>query len=127
IPITIGGTGKRTLELVRKYADWWNVPLNQLDRLDARRADAGTARVSVQQMIALVPSEPERTEVTAMAQRRFRRVHPVVGTGPELAEHFTAMHARGVERFYIWFADFAPVTTLQAFAEVIDAVRPRQL
>src|SRR5262245_38259626 len=32
IPITIGGTGKRTLALVRDYADWWNVPLDQLHR-----------------------------------------------------------------------------------------------
>src|SRR5262249_49547080 len=24
IPITIGGVGRRTLELVRRHADWWN-------------------------------------------------------------------------------------------------------
>jgi alkanesulfonate monooxygenase SsuD/methylene tetrahydromethanopterin reductase-like flavin-dependent oxidoreductase (luciferase family) len=28
-------------------------------------------------------------------------------------------HRRGVERFYVWFADFAPVPTLERFAEVI--------
>jgi hypothetical protein len=33
------------------------------------------------------------------------------------------MHARGVERFYVWFADFAPPSTLEAFgAQVIRAV-----
>lgn len=26
IPLVLGGTGKKTMELVRKYADWWNVP-----------------------------------------------------------------------------------------------------
>ena len=29
----------------------------------------------------------------------------------------------GVGRFYLWFADFAPVPTLEAFAEVIASVR----
>ena len=119
------GVGKRTLELVREYADWWNVPLHQLDRLDERRGEAGDARESVQQMVALVPSEQEREEVTAMARRRFGGMKwPVVGTAPELAAHFDGLHARGVDRFYVWFADFAPVPTLQRFAEVIDTSSP---
>jgi alkanesulfonate monooxygenase SsuD/methylene tetrahydromethanopterin reductase-like flavin-dependent oxidoreductase (luciferase family) len=122
IPITIGGTGTQTLALVREYADWWNVPLHQLDRFDERRADAGPARVSVQQMVALVPSEAERDNVVQLAQRRYGGMRPVVGTADELAEHFQRMHARGVDRFYTWFADFAPVSTLQRFSEVIDAM-----
>jgi alkanesulfonate monooxygenase SsuD/methylene tetrahydromethanopterin reductase-like flavin-dependent oxidoreductase (luciferase family) len=121
IPITIGGTGVRTLALVRDFADWWNVPLHQLDRLDERRSQAGDARVSVQQMVALVPSESERTEVHATAMRRFGGMGPVIGTEPELVDHFQALTARGVERFYVWFADFAPVTTLERFAGVIAA------
>jgi len=122
IPITIGGTGKQTLALVREYADWWNVPLHQLDVLDERRADAGTARVSVQQMVAVVPSEAERDEVALLARRRYGGMRPVIGTTDELAEHFQRMRARGVSRFYVWFADFAPMSTLQRFTEVIDAV-----
>lgn len=122
IPITIGGTGKRTLALVREYADWWNVPLHQLDRLDERRAQAGGARVSMQQMVALVPNESERDTVRSAASRRFGGMGPVIGTADELAEHFQGLAARGVERFYVWFADFAPVATLEAFAGVIAAV-----
>jgi len=127
IPITIGGTGKRTLALVREYADWWNVPLHQLDRLDSCREQAGDARVSLQQMVALVPSEADRDEVTANAMRRYGDMRPVIGNAKELAEHFAGLHERGVDRFYVWFADFAPVSTLQAFAEIIvsgDATRP---
>jgi alkanesulfonate monooxygenase SsuD/methylene tetrahydromethanopterin reductase-like flavin-dependent oxidoreductase (luciferase family) len=122
IPITIGGTGKRTLALVREYADWWNVPLHQLERLDERRHEAGDARVSVQQMVALVPSEAAREEVAAAATRRFGGMKPIIGNAEELAVHFSALHARGVDRFYVWFADFAPVPTLEQFADVIDAV-----
>jgi alkanesulfonate monooxygenase SsuD/methylene tetrahydromethanopterin reductase-like flavin-dependent oxidoreductase (luciferase family) len=37
IPVVIGGTGPKTLALVSEYADWWNVPVTQLDLLDRSR------------------------------------------------------------------------------------------
>ncbi|HEX4821540.1 MAG TPA: LLM class flavin-dependent oxidoreductase [Acidimicrobiales bacterium] len=122
IPITIGGTGVRTLALVREYADWWNVPLHQLDRLDERRPQAGAARVSMQQMVALVPSESERDTVRSTALRRFGGMGPVIGTEAELVDHFRGLTDRGVERFYVWFADFALVATLEGFGGVIAEV-----
>jgi alkanesulfonate monooxygenase SsuD/methylene tetrahydromethanopterin reductase-like flavin-dependent oxidoreductase (luciferase family) len=125
IPITIGGTGKRTLALVRKHADWWNVPIHQLGNLDRVREEAGDARVSTQGMVALLGDERERPAVTELVERRFgprpMGGRMVVGTAPQLVEHFADQRARGVERFYVWFADFAPVETLQRFAEVIAA------
>jgi alkanesulfonate monooxygenase SsuD/methylene tetrahydromethanopterin reductase-like flavin-dependent oxidoreductase (luciferase family) len=126
IPITIGGVGKRTLALVREHADWWNVPVHRLGDLDRLRERAGDARVSVQVPVALLGDESERSAVTETVARRFgprpMGGRLVVGTAPELAEHFAAERARGVERFYLWFiADFAPVETLQGFAEVIRA------
>lgn len=120
VPVTIGGTGTRTLALVRDHAHWWNVPLHQLDRLTDRREAAGDCRVSVQQMVALVPSEADRDEVTATATRRFGGMDPIIGTAPELADHFAGLQERGVDRFYVWFADFAPVQTLERFSAVID-------
>ncbi|MDD9370920.1 MAG: LLM class flavin-dependent oxidoreductase, partial [Acidimicrobiales bacterium] len=125
IPIVVGGVGKRTLELVRTHADWWNVPIHEIDKLDDRQQFAGDARVSVQTMVALVPSESEREAVTATVARRFGTVgmgrSVVVGTADELAEHFVKLGVRGVERHYVWFADFAPPETLRGFAEVIGA------
>jgi alkanesulfonate monooxygenase SsuD/methylene tetrahydromethanopterin reductase-like flavin-dependent oxidoreductase (luciferase family) len=122
IPILIGGTGKRTMELVAAHADWWNVPIHQLDRLDDMRASAGSARVSVQQMFAFVPAGDDRAEVEATARRRFGYHNLVVGGRDEMVDHFSAMRERGVERFYVWFADFAAPTTLEAFgAEVISS------
>ena len=56
IPIVIGGTGPKTLALVRDFADWWNVHVGHLDRLDALRSQVGDARVSIQQMVAIVPA-----------------------------------------------------------------------
>ncbi len=126
IPIVIGGVGDRTLELVRSHADWWNVPIHALDRLDERRDRIGRARVSAQTMVALLPAESDRAAVTEVVARRFGRSvmgeSAVVGTTDELAEHFAGLRTRGVERFYVWLADFAPPETLGRFGEVIDAV-----
>jgi alkanesulfonate monooxygenase SsuD/methylene tetrahydromethanopterin reductase-like flavin-dependent oxidoreductase (luciferase family) len=124
IPVVIGGTGPKTLALVREFADWWNVPVHQLDRLEQARPQAGAARVSAQQMVAYVRDGADRAAVTELAARRFGAMDPVIGTGAELADHFGRLAARGVERVYTWFCDFAAPDTLAAFgAEVISQCR----
>jgi alkanesulfonate monooxygenase SsuD/methylene tetrahydromethanopterin reductase-like flavin-dependent oxidoreductase (luciferase family) len=129
IPIVVGGVGERTLDLVRSHADWWNVPIQSLDRLDELRDRVGGARVSVQTMVALLPTGADRAAVTEVVARRFggsvMGEATVVGTTDELAGHFEGLRARGVERFYVWFADFAPPDTLRRFGGVIDAVAVR--
>jgi alkanesulfonate monooxygenase SsuD/methylene tetrahydromethanopterin reductase-like flavin-dependent oxidoreductase (luciferase family) len=123
IPITIGGVGKRTLALVREHADWWNVPVQHLEKLDELRGEVGDARVSYQPMVAFVSDERKRREITELAERRFGGTgmgrQLVIGTAPELVERFESLHATGVDRFYVWLADFAPVETLHGFSEVI--------
>ena len=127
VTVTVGGVGKRTLEIARAHADWLNVPIHHLDKLDDLRGRLGHLRVSTQPMIALLPDEAHRDEVTALTRRRFGAGamgrNLVIGTVPELAEYFEGMHGRGVERFYVWFADFAPVATLERFAEVIAKIQ----
>jgi alkanesulfonate monooxygenase SsuD/methylene tetrahydromethanopterin reductase-like flavin-dependent oxidoreductase (luciferase family) len=124
IPILVGGVGPRTLELVRRHADWWNVPIHALDKLDERRDRVGDTRVSVQEMVALLPSEADRPAVTEVLTRRFGATimgrTAVVGTADQVAEHYRGLAAKGIERFYVWFADFAPPDTLARFAEVVD-------
>ena len=121
IPIVIGGTGPRTMALVAEHADWWNVPIHQLDRLDEMRDRAGSARVSVQQMYAFVPEGADRAAIEEPARRRFGYSNLVVGGRNEVLDHFHAMQERGVDRFYVWFTDFGSVATLEAFgAEVIS-------
>jgi alkanesulfonate monooxygenase SsuD/methylene tetrahydromethanopterin reductase-like flavin-dependent oxidoreductase (luciferase family) len=123
IPVVIGGTGPRTLALVREFADWWNVPVSRLDKLGEARPQAGDARVSVQQMVAYVGDDDDRAAVTELAKRRFGQVNPVIGTGPELADHFAGLADQGVDRVYAWFCDFAAPDTLAGFgAEVIGTV-----
>jgi alkanesulfonate monooxygenase SsuD/methylene tetrahydromethanopterin reductase-like flavin-dependent oxidoreductase (luciferase family) len=124
IPIVIGGVGPKTLALVRDYADWWNVHTGVLDRVGELRSQVGDARVSIQQMVAYIATEADRAAVTEVAMRRFGHSRPVVGTGPELVDHFASMAAQGVERVYAWFCDFAPPDTLAGFgAEVVEPLR----
>jgi hypothetical protein len=102
------------------------VPIQSLGRLVELRDRVGDARVSAQVMVAVVPTESERGAVTELVARRFGGSimgdAAVVGTTDELVQHFGALRARGVERFYAWFTDFAPHETLARFGEVIAAV-----
>jgi alkanesulfonate monooxygenase SsuD/methylene tetrahydromethanopterin reductase-like flavin-dependent oxidoreductase (luciferase family) len=119
IPLIIGGAGRRTLQLVARHADWWNLPIYALDRLDELRTQVGAARVSIQLMVTLIDDEARRSEITEVVERRFgamrARSHMLLGNAEELAEHFEQLEKRGVERFYVWFTDFAPPPTLEAF------------
>ena len=127
IPITIGGVGPKTLALVREYADWWNVAISALDKVDQLRGQVGDVRVSIQQTVAVVPSEADRADVTATAQRRYGGTvmgdHLAIGTAAELVDHFGSQRERGIDRFYVWFTDFAPPETIARFGEVIAALR----
>ncbi|HEY6430168.1 MAG TPA: LLM class flavin-dependent oxidoreductase [Acidimicrobiales bacterium] len=118
IPITIGGAGRRTMELVASYADWWNVHVSILDRFDEMRPAAGDARCSLQLQVAFVGSGASRQEVDDLARRRFWGNH-VLGAPGELVDYFGQLAERGVERVYAWFTDFAPEETLAAFGETV--------
>lgn len=120
IPIVIGGAGRHTMSMVAEYADWWNLHTGILDRLEEMRPLAGSARVSVQLQVALVPSEDRRVEITETTRRRFGR-GAVVGSAPELVEHLGTLGGRGVARVYLWFCDFARPETLAAFGEDVIA------
>jgi alkanesulfonate monooxygenase SsuD/methylene tetrahydromethanopterin reductase-like flavin-dependent oxidoreductase (luciferase family) len=121
IPVVIGGAGPATMELVAAHADWWNVHIGILDKLDDMRSRAGSARVSVQEMVAFVPTEDQRGRVTELARRRFGTRGVVTGDPAQLVDHFGALGERGVERVYAWFCDFAPPETLAAFGETVIA------
>ncbi len=125
IPLVIGGAGNRTLRLVEQHADWWNLPVYALDRLEELRPRTGNARASMQIMVTFVDEESRRAGITETVQRRFggTNLHSqmVLGNAEELVGHFTDLHRRGVDRFYIWFTDFAAPDTLAAFGSRVIA------
>lgn len=121
IPLVLGGTGPRMMELVRSYADWWNVPANHLDRLPRLAPDSGSARVSIQQMVGFVRTGSDPNAVRDVSTKRFGNLGSglVCGDADELIGHFTGLAAHGVERFYVWFADFAVPDSLHEFGETV--------
>lgn len=128
IPLVLGGSGPKMMELVRRHADWWNLPANQLDRLPKLAPAAGTARVSIQQMVGFVRSGGDPDSVREVSTRRFGNLGSGLfcGGADELLGHFRGLAAQGVERFYVWFADFAAPDSLHEFGEsVIKAFAAR--
>ncbi|OBI04955.1 NADP oxidoreductase [Mycolicibacter heraklionensis] len=121
IPIVLGGVGPRMLALVRRYADWWNLPATHIPQLPELLPSIGSARASVQQMVAFARRDQDLEAVTATAQRRFGRLGPglVCGDAAALTEHFRLLESQGAQRFYVWFADFAPPESIAEFAETV--------
>jgi alkanesulfonate monooxygenase SsuD/methylene tetrahydromethanopterin reductase-like flavin-dependent oxidoreductase (luciferase family) len=121
IPLVLGGCGRRMMELVRKYADWWNLQANHLDRLPRLASHAGPARISVQQAVGFVRSGSDPGAVRQVSTRRFGQLGPglVCGAAGELIAHFSDLSAQRVERFYVWFADFAAPDSLAEFGESV--------
>jgi alkanesulfonate monooxygenase SsuD/methylene tetrahydromethanopterin reductase-like flavin-dependent oxidoreductase (luciferase family) len=122
LPVVVGGSGPAMMGVVSRHADWWNLPVHKLTLFEEVRESAGSARVSMQQMVAFVDTEEDRAEVSDLAGRRFPGERGmVIGNGDELLAHFAALAGRGVERFYVWFADFAALPTLRHFGERVIA------
>ncbi|MFZ2174033.1 MAG: LLM class flavin-dependent oxidoreductase [Rhodococcus sp. (in: high G+C Gram-positive bacteria)] len=119
IPLVIGGAGPRTLALAREYADWWNLPAPNLDRLPDLAGRVGSARISVQQMVAPVYGDSSLEQVERVCGRRFGHLGSglVCGDADALRERFRMLSEQGVERFYVWFADFAPSESIEWFGE----------
>jgi alkanesulfonate monooxygenase SsuD/methylene tetrahydromethanopterin reductase-like flavin-dependent oxidoreductase (luciferase family) len=126
IPLVLGGSGRRMMELVRRYADWWNLPANHLDKLPTLAPAAGTARLSIQQMVGFARSGSDPDTVREVSIRRFGNLGSglVCGNADELIAHFTGLAAHRVERFYVWFADFAVPESLHEFGESVIKAFP---
>ncbi|SOJ56352.1 F420-dependent hydroxymycolic acid dehydrogenase [Mycobacterium simulans] len=126
IPLILGGSGPRMMELVRRYADWWNLQSNRLDKLSRLAPATGSARISVQQMVGFVRSGTDPVAVREVSTRRFGHLGPglVCGDAGQLIAHFAGLAAQRVERFYVWFADFAVPDSLAEFGESVIKAFP---
>jgi F420-dependent oxidoreductase-like protein len=136
-PLHIGGAGpKRTLPLVARYADVWNVPTYALDRVgELSRAldeecerigrDPATIRRSVEAVMVVAP--PDRLD-DAMARARRRYGRPgfgleaggFTGTPARVADRIAELTETGFTSFIFFTHDRASTQTLELFAgEVI--------
>ncbi|OBJ28543.1 MULTISPECIES: LLM class flavin-dependent oxidoreductase [Mycolicibacter] len=121
IPLVLGGVGPRMLELTRRYADWWNLPATHVHKLPELLPLIGSARASVQQMVGFARRGQDVAAVSETAQRRFGRLGSglVCGDAATLIDHFRKLESQGAQRFYVWFADFAPPESIAEFAETV--------
>jgi alkanesulfonate monooxygenase SsuD/methylene tetrahydromethanopterin reductase-like flavin-dependent oxidoreductase (luciferase family) len=126
IPLILGGTGRRMMELVRRHADWWNIPANHVDRLAELAPAAGSARVSIQQMVGFIRKNSDPAKVREVSARRFGNLGSglMCGDADELSGHFGHLSGQGVERFYVWFSDFAAPESLHEFGETVIKTFP---
>lgn len=124
IPIVIGGAGPKTLRLVAEHADWWNLSVDKVPQLEELRPKVGDARPSIQQMVTYAPDPATAGEVLTTAARRFGHMPGrAAGDGEAMRAHLHDLEARGIERVYLWFTDFADEQNLERFgAEVLAAL-----
>jgi alkanesulfonate monooxygenase SsuD/methylene tetrahydromethanopterin reductase-like flavin-dependent oxidoreductase (luciferase family) len=135
-PIIVGGGGARTLELVARYADWWNCPTYSLADLDLKIAllhetcarvgrDPSTIRLSTESVLALAPTERELPDVTALAERRFGagawglHASEHIGTPETVVRRLREAIDKGVTFFVFFLHDRVSRSTLQLLAEEV--------
>src|SRR6201999_26863 len=94
---------------------------NLFERLPKLSPDAGSGRVSVQQMIGFARSGSDPDKRREVSTRRFGNLGAglVCGDADELTQHFAGLAAQRVERFYVWFIDFAAPDSLHEFGESV--------
>jgi alkanesulfonate monooxygenase SsuD/methylene tetrahydromethanopterin reductase-like flavin-dependent oxidoreductase (luciferase family) len=122
IPIVIGGAGPRTIDLVARFADWWNCPIHKLHKVEEVGDQIGSARLSIQERVTFVPQGGDRDAMTQTAMRRFGDTGHAVGNAAELVDHFASRRDAGIERIYVWTSDFADPDNLTEFGETVIRV-----
>jgi F420-dependent oxidoreductase-like protein len=139
-PIHIGGAGpRRTLPLVARYADVWNIPTYALDRVpevvaavDAACRDAGrdpaSLTRSIEAVLVLAADDDAVADAMVSARRRFGDIGyqmdagGFIGTPETVAARIRTLAAMGFERFVFFTWDRGREETLRLLAE---EVRPR--
>ncbi|TPG33083.1 hypothetical protein [Mycolicibacterium hodleri] len=102
----IGGTGPRMLEVVRRHANWWNLPGGMLNRLPGKGSDPDV--------------------VGDESKRRWGHLGSglVCGNAEHLIEHFDGLRRQGAQRLYVWFADGARPESVEEFGSTVIARFP---
>ena len=138
-PIVVGGAGeRRTLPLVARYADVWNLPTYALGELEhkvdalgaACRAigrDPASIRRSLEAVLALAPDDRSLAGVKELAERRFG--HPgfglreggLIGTPPAVVERLLELRELGFDQVVLFTHDRASDATLELLASSVLA------
>jgi F420-dependent oxidoreductase-like protein len=136
-PIHVGGAGeRRTLPLVARYADVWNVPTYALGDLAHKQQvlddccaaigrDPAEIRRSVEAVCVIAPTQAEVDAVLPKAERRFPGagwgLHDggFVGTPERIVERVHELAAQGFTLFVFFCHDRASDATLHLLADEV--------
>jgi alkanesulfonate monooxygenase SsuD/methylene tetrahydromethanopterin reductase-like flavin-dependent oxidoreductase (luciferase family) len=140
-PVYVGGAGeRRTLPLVARYADVWNVPTYALGEIERKAAvleaqcarigrDPATIRRSLEAVMVLAPDDAALDEARAKGERRFGGqgwgLHEggYVGTPNAIVDRIGEHAAMGITEFIFFLHDRAAPATLELLAnEVLSQV-----
>jgi alkanesulfonate monooxygenase SsuD/methylene tetrahydromethanopterin reductase-like flavin-dependent oxidoreductase (luciferase family) len=134
-PIHIGGIGpRRTMPIVARYADVWNVPTYGLARWEESQhvletecvaigRDPATIRRSHEAILVLAPDEAALEAARAKAERRYggegwgMDAGGYVGTPPMVVDRIGQLVEKGITTFIFFTHDRAEPRTLELFAE----------
>jgi alkanesulfonate monooxygenase SsuD/methylene tetrahydromethanopterin reductase-like flavin-dependent oxidoreductase (luciferase family) len=134
-PIHIGGTGRRrTLPLVARYADVWNVPTYALadweaaqrvldDECERIGRDPATLRRSHEAVLVLAADDSSLREARERAEQRYRgsgwglSAGGYVGTVNAVVDRVAAARDKGISLFVFFTHDRADPRTLELIAE----------
>ncbi|MFM8304296.1 MAG: LLM class flavin-dependent oxidoreductase [Actinomycetota bacterium] len=136
-PVYVGGVGEqRTLPLVARFADVWNVPTYALDALPAKSAalDAQCARIgresreirrSLEAVLVIAPDDAALADALATGERRFGGpgfgLHDggYVGTPSRIVDRIGEHRELGFTEFVFFLHDRAAPATLELIASEV--------
>ena len=136
-PIHIGGIGpRRTMPIVARYADVWNIPTYGLRHWEASERvlttecaaigrDPATIRRSHEAVLVLTPDEASLEVARAKAERRYggegwgMDAGGYVGTPPMVVDRIGTLVDKGVTTFVFFTYDRADPRTLELFAQKV--------
>ncbi len=136
-PIHVGGIGvRRTIPIVARYADVWNVPTYGLARWEESEValeaecqmigrDPGTIRRSLESILVLAPDQASLEVARAKAQRRFgaegwgMEAGGFVGTPSMVVDRIGQMIDKGITTFVFFTHDRAEPRTLELFGDQV--------
>lgn len=128
-PILIGGGGERkTLRVVARYADWWNLPGGTLEnyahKLDVLRQHCQAVGRDFDDIVKTWSPEAIAIAATEEAAQQIAATSPykkdvIIGTPRQVAEQLKPFVDLGVERLIIRIIDFPSMNGLNLFAQEV--------
>ncbi len=128
-PILIGGGGERkTLRVVARYADWWNLPGGTLEnyahKLDVLRQHCQAVGRDIDDIVKTWSPEAIAIAETEEAAQQIAATSPykkdvIVGTPRQVAEQLKPFVDLGVERLIIRIIDFPAMDGLNLFVQEV--------